>query len=98
MLLSPRITVCCRRWGSQKLPVTLGSRQRPALFPRVGLGCGRAPARSRYPEYTRDDLVALAFPGQVFKHTRRKDSYSTRASASVPRQRVSSIDSDASLS
>ena len=29
------------------------------------------PARSRYPEYTPDDLVALAFPGQVFKHTRR---------------------------
>ena len=32
------------------------------------------PARSRYPEYSPDDLVAMAFPGQVFadKHTRRE--------------------------
>ena len=32
------------------------------------------PARSRYPEYTPDDLVALAFPGHVFadKHIRRE--------------------------
>ena len=49
------------------------------------------PARSRYPEYTPDDLVALAFPGHIFADKTSRWLLRHRAVKTLPRLELAGV-------